>query len=317
MDQSNPSSSVNITYDNSFVSERGAKSSTIKRLQFSAISDASFISEPTELDMTLGLPLSDDESVSSQRSSVDMFEETVTEATPGEDPVDIIPLTLPPSTTEVMASLPSLGIPETINPTPYFSNYQDVKKKKEVGGHILSLVSRNIVDLEEFRSGIAECSISDQQKALLEFFLDDKSAKTLAKVAASLVSDKTVYITPVMRPPSVREVVLWDKARAVLKAEKIPSVPASAPPTPSQDSDSSLNLSQCSSSDVTPKSSQESPILKRTSRPKRLGIRRKSRRLSVEPSLSAIKEDSDESLNPTVSSFSWKQNPRVKFSHTY
>lgn len=130
---------------------------------------------------------------------------------------DLKTLHKPPSRKEVLDSLHLFNIPEVVIPEPYFSNYSDVKGKVEVGSNLLELTSNNCIHLEEFCSSIDGLrGLSCQQKQLFASCWGLSQVKgNFNDLVTSHLNKSITVIAPVKKPPKVKDVVLWIKAKGM------------------------------------------------------------------------------------------------------
>lgn len=136
---------------------------------------------------------------------------------------DFKTLQKPPSRKDVLDSLPYLDVPEVVNQIPYFSNYHDVKGKVDVGSNVLELTSNNCLYLVEFQSTVDGLrGLSCQQKQLFARCWGLSQVKGNFNHLVSTHSNKRItVISPVIKPPKVKDVALWAKTREMaLKAKK-------------------------------------------------------------------------------------------------
>lgn len=133
----------------------------------------------------------------------------------------------PPSRREVVDSLSTLNLPDLIFEKPFFSNFLDVKGKMEVGGTVLDLTSKSTCHLEEFKSSIPGLvGLLEQQKHVVESLWGLSQVKTsFNHVMINHLKTRVTSIVPLRRPPTVQDVVAWNKARRVLhQTSHLPSL---------------------------------------------------------------------------------------------
>ncbi|XP_034253905.1 uncharacterized protein LOC117652853 [Thrips palmi] len=138
-------------------------------------------------------------------------------------PSDFKTLQKPPSRKAVLQSLPTLNLPEVVIPEPYFSNYHDVKGKVDVGSNVLELTSHNCLHLEEFHSSIDGLrGLSCQQKQLFAQCWGLSQVKgNFNHMVSTHCNKRVTVISPVKKPPKVKDVAVWARAREMaLKAKK-------------------------------------------------------------------------------------------------
>ena len=80
----------------------------------------------------------------------------------------IAPAVNPPDPLEVMEKFKDFGIPNRVNPVPFYSNPKDVTKKQEVGHNVLEIPGTRLSDLEDFKSCLLGKSSKPSKKCTEE-----------------------------------------------------------------------------------------------------------------------------------------------------
>lgn len=171
----------------------------------------------------------------------------------------LVPMLHPPSFNEVRSTMHEHGIPLCIHKQPFYSNAKDVGNQIEVGQIILKIKSKTLANLKPFQSDVTNSNSLEVWRE--NMFLtnnitqDNLNVKDLASL---LASNRPCVLTPVMQPPSLREVKNWLKTANTwnLKNEvEIPIEPEKIilyfPSSPGQEiNNSQMELSLSSSSDT-------------------------------------------------------------------
>uniref|UniRef100_A0A2M4B8C7 DNA polymerase zeta catalytic subunit n=1 Tax=Anopheles marajoara TaxID=58244 RepID=A0A2M4B8C7_9DIPT len=132
----------------------------------------------------------------------------------------ITPSTTAPTYAEAVKAIETFEIPAVVNPTPFYSDPDDVSGKKEVGHTVLHIPGNSLNDVAEFRSvvsGLASLN-SLRYNNLKRIYGDDihevlGSCPNADRMKELLVSDALVHITPSDLPPSCSDAKLWITAK--------------------------------------------------------------------------------------------------------
>lgn len=145
----------------------------------------------------------------------------------------ITPKDLPPSREEVEMGWREINMPEYQFPEPYYSDSNDIGKKREVGCLVLKIPGNKLNDLEEFSSILGEdlqglCAwrknqylnlrVSSFGVDLMKNILDNLNKINASKIREYFAKkQKAVVITPLIAAPSKHDVKLWLKAKELLR----------------------------------------------------------------------------------------------------
>lgn len=148
---------------------------------------------------------------------------------------------------------------------PFYSNVEDITGSVEIGYNILKILSKSTAHLPQFESH--SNALNNYRKLKLkEYSMSDiKLTKTtLTNLKQSFCGNRECVLTPLFKPPTVREVNDWLKQKSVIKqmeiVEKKPEkvrifMPSSPGCNEDNDEDNSMDLTLSLSPS---KSSQES-----------------------------------------------------------
>uniref|UniRef100_A0A182FS53 DNA polymerase zeta catalytic subunit n=1 Tax=Anopheles albimanus TaxID=7167 RepID=A0A182FS53_ANOAL len=191
----------------------------------------------------------------------------------GEDEganVWITPSTTAPSYAEALKAIETFEIPAVVNPTPFYSDPDDVSGKKEVGHTVLHIPGNSLNDVAEFRStisGLASLN-SLRYNNLKRIYGDDihevlGSCPSADRMKELLVSDALVHITPSDLPPSCADAKLWITAKCRgRQLEENPTVeaPEMDSPVKVKKAETIMAIEQTQSDDGMPTLSTETKI---------------------------------------------------------
>ncbi|ETN59108.1 DNA polymerase zeta catalytic subunit [Anopheles darlingi] len=172
--------------------------------------------------------------------NMDSDDESFGVITPMDDGEDaganvwITPNTTAPTYAEALKAIETFEIPAVVNPTPFYSDPDDVSGKKEVGHTVLHIPGNSLNDVAEFRSSISgQVSLNSLRYNNLKRIYGDDIHEVLGscpsgdRIKELLVSDALVHITPSDLPPSCADAKLWITAKCRgRQSEENPTVDA-------------------------------------------------------------------------------------------
>ncbi|XP_044728775.1 uncharacterized protein LOC123292259 [Chrysoperla carnea] len=188
--------------------------------------------------------------------------------------VILMPKFNPPSYDDIKNSAAEYNIPEVQYENPFYSVPTDATGRIEIGHKILKIPTKIVQDLSEFTSNL--------EFDALNVWRQRKIDNMHVNGGQNFASNREILITPNIKPPSLKDIEVWLKAKNYLKDVKpkrdesvkikirIPSSPGGGG-NDSDDSDS-LTLTPCTPRNEsiqtpidisinTPKSAQNSTIL--------------------------------------------------------
>lgn len=185
----------------------------------------------------------------------------------------ITPKLKAPTRAEFISTMEQYNIPFINNQQPFYSDYNDVTGNVEIGNRVLKLSSNSIADLPEFETvfeGLREKRIKTLQKLYPELKL---TKSEISQLVLKHCEKRDVFVTPVKKPPTRKEVETWLENRVeeiVIKERTKKKIMLPSSPNAESENDS-LTLTPCTPADVrdktliedattTPKSSKSSFI---------------------------------------------------------
>lgn len=160
----------------------------------------------------------------------------------------ITPKINPPSATDVESSLSEYNIPEASTEKPFYSNFNDVTTKMDIGHNVLKIPGKTVADVEEFDTCTGFTGIENWRKNM--FTGSELSKSNLRKTLAGF---SECVITPSTLPPSKQEVIKWLKSKVKndnvigKKVDVVEKPRIHIPLSPGNESlDETLTLSPCS-----------------------------------------------------------------------
>ncbi|XP_050100857.1 DNA polymerase zeta catalytic subunit [Anopheles aquasalis] len=183
----------------------------------------------------------------------------------------ITPSTTAPTYADALKAIETFEIPAVVNPTPFYSDPDDVSGKKEVGHTVLHIPGNSLNDVAEFRSAISGLAslTSLRYNNLKRIYGDDihqvlGSCPNADRMKELLVSDALVHITPSYLPPSCADAKLWITTKCRSRQNEENPSPVDAPemdsPVKVKKAETIMAIEQTQSNDGMPTLSGETKI---------------------------------------------------------
>ncbi|XP_063988872.1 uncharacterized protein LOC135168522 [Diachasmimorpha longicaudata] len=135
--------------------------------------------------------------------------------------IKIIPRYGPPSAERVRSTMVNYGIPTCRNPQAFFSKQADAPGPQELAHQVLKVPGKSLVDVTPFKSSMEEITgLNRWRRMKINEFHPSRGKIQASSIRQSLAGHRSIVITPLLLPPSVKAVKTWIKAREYLKRQR-------------------------------------------------------------------------------------------------
>ncbi|XP_034939803.1 uncharacterized protein DNApol-zeta isoform X2 [Chelonus insularis] len=132
----------------------------------------------------------------------------------------ITPKFNPPTTQRIIDTMELYKIPKCRNLQPFFSVQSDAPGQKELAHRMLKVPGKGLADLLVFKSSVENITgINRWRRMKVNEFPSSQVFKS-SNIRQSLAGHSSVVITPIVLPPSSKNVIKWVRARNYLKKKK-------------------------------------------------------------------------------------------------
>ncbi|XP_015117259.1 uncharacterized protein LOC107041289 [Diachasma alloeum] len=135
--------------------------------------------------------------------------------------IKIIPRYNAPSVERVRGTMATYGIPTCRNPQAFFSKQADAPGQKELAHRVLKVPGKGLVDVAPFKSSMEGITgLNRWRRMKINEFHPSKGKIQASSIRQSLAGHRSIVITPLLPPPSLKIVKTWIKARGYLKRQR-------------------------------------------------------------------------------------------------